>query len=265
MLSPFAISAPSTTLHLAENRMGKMPFTITNMTDRQVRGTATVVALDSTPLGWFSPLTSEVALAPRGSAQLVVKVEPPLGAAAATHLFRVDVDDPSTPEENVTGPSCSVVVPPSQAKISWKAPRGYLSTLVGATVGGALGELVIFLMFARGPAQRDCGTDVGCALGDTLGAIIFLIFGILLGLGLLWIGAVAGAWIALRVHNYLGSKLTALFLAILMVPWTLVMLWLLPKITNSLVLALILAPILLTAVPGVIARGSVLLIRTKHL
>ncbi len=74
-----------------------------------------------------------------------------------------------------------------------------------------------------------------------------------------------GAWIGLRVREYLGSKLTALFLAILMVPWTILMLWALSKITNSLALLMILAPILLTAVPGLVARGSVLLIRTKHL
>ncbi len=265
MPSPFAISAPATTVHLAENRLGKMPFTITNMTDHQVRGTVKVVPLDSTPLEWFSPITSEIGLPPKASAQHVIKVEPPLGAGAATHLFRVDVDDPTTPEENVTGPSCSVVVPPSQPKVSWMRPRGYLATLVGASAGGALGEFVIFLMFVRGPTRRECGTDVSCALGDIFGEIIFLIVGILLGLGLLWAGSVVGAWLALRVHDYLGSKLTALFLAILMVPWTVAMLWLIGKITDSLALSMILAPILLTAVPGLVARGSVLLLRTKHL
>jgi hypothetical protein len=264
MPSPFAITVPSTTVYLAENRLGKMPFTITNMTDRQTRGVVTVVPLDSTPAAWFSPLTSEVSLPPRGSAQVLVKVEPPLGAAPATHLFRVDVDDPSTPEDNVMGPSCSVLVPPSQAKIGPRT-RGYLATLVGASAGGALGELIIFLMFLSGPTEQECGADVSCAFGNLLGEIVFLLVGIVLGLVLLWVGAVAGVWIGLRVRDYLGSKLTALFLAILMIPWTIAMLWLLSKITDSLVLVMILAPILLTAVPGLVARGSVLLIRTKHL
>jgi hypothetical protein len=265
MSSPFAITVPSTTVYLAENRLGKMPFTITNMSDQPVRGTVTVVPLDSTPLEWFSPVKSEVSLPPRGSVQVLVKVEPQLGAAAATHLFRVDVDDPTTPEEYVTGPSCSIVVPPSHAKISLKTPRGYLATLVGASAGGAAGELIIFLMFVRGPRQQQCGADFECALGNLLGEIIFLLIGIVLGLGLLWVGAVVGAFIGLRVREYLGSKVTALFLAILMVPWTIGMLWLLDKITNSLALVMILAPFLLTAVPGLIARGSVLLIRTKRL
>jgi hypothetical protein len=43
------------------------------------------------------------------------------------------------------------------------------------------------------------------------------------------------------------------------------MLWLLGKITHSLVVLIVLAPILLTALPGLAARGSVLLIRTRHL
>ena len=100
---------------------------------------------------------------------------------------------------------------------------------------------------------------------NVLGEIIFLIIGVLLGLVVLWVGATVGAGIALRARDYLGSVLTSVFLAILMIPWTLAMLWLLGKTTDSLVLVMILAPILLTAVPGVIARGSVLLIRTKHL
>jgi hypothetical protein len=265
MSSPFAITAPSTTVHLAENRLGKMPFTITNMTDRQVSGTVTVVPIDTAPLEWFSPAKSEITLAPRASTQVLVKVEPPLGVTGGTHLFRVDVDDPATPEENVTGPSCSVVVPPSVAKFSFKTPRGYLATLLGATAGGALGELIIFLLFFRGPGQKDCGTDFGCALGNVLAEIFFLIVGILLGLVVLWVGAVVGAGIALRIKEYLGSVLTSVFLAVLMVPWTIAMLWLLPQITDNLTVLMIIAPILLTSVPGVIARGAVLLIRTKHL
>ncbi len=40
---------------------------------------------------------------------------------------------------------------------------------------------------------------------------------------------------------------------------------LLSKVTDNLTVTVLLAPILLTAVPGLLARGAVLLIRTRHL
>jgi hypothetical protein len=265
MSSPFAVTAPSTTVYLAENRMGKMPFTVTNMTDQPLKAKAAVVPLDSAPPAWFKVVRgAELTLPAKSSAQVLVQIDPPLGVDASTQLFRLDVTDPANPEVPVPGPSCEFVVPPSKAKFDPTTPRGYLATLIGSSIGGALGELAILLTF-RLPADKDCGGDIGCAFGDAIGQVILLILAFLAGLLLLWIGSFIGAGIALRVRNYLGSKTTALFLAILMLPWTLLMLWLLSKITDNLLVLLILAPVLLTAVPGVLARGAVLLIRTKHI
>lgn len=265
MPSPAAITVPSTTMYLDQNRLGEMPFTVTNTTDQPLRGRVSVVPLDSAPEEWFSLAgKAELDLPPRASAQVLVRVEPPLGASAATHLFRVDVVNAAAPEAATVGPSCSVVVPPSKAKVDrWKTPRGYLATLLGASVGGAVGELVI-LVGVRAPEEQDC-TTVDCAFGNVIGQAVFLIIALLLGLVLLWVGSVIGAWIGLRVRRYLGSKTTALFLAILMVPWTIAMLVLIGKVTENLTIAVILAPVLLTAVPGLVARGAVLLIRTRHL
>lgn len=266
MSSTFAITAPATTVFLAENRLGEMPFTVTNMTEQPLRAKVSVVPIDSAPPEWFSLAgNSEFDLRPRASAQVLVRVEPPLGAPAVTHLFRVDAADVATPGAAATvGPSCSVVVPPSQVRTNpWKTPRGYLATLAGASVGGAVGELVI-LLGLRAPERQDC-TGLGCAFGDAIAQAIFLIVAVVLGLVLLWIGAAIGAWVALRVRRYLGAKTTALFLAVLMIPWTIAMLALLGALPVNLVVAMILAPILLTAVPGLLARGAVLLIRTRHL
>jgi hypothetical protein len=251
-------------VYLAENRMGKMPFTVTNMTDQPLNGKTTVVPLDSAPPAWFKVTRgADLNLLPKSSAQVLVQVDPPLGVAAGTHLFRVDVDDPATAEDPNPGPSCEFVVPPSKPGFDPTKPRGYLATLLGATAGGALGELFIFFAL-QAPDEKDCGADVSCAFGNVFAYAIFLIIAFLAGLVLLWIGAAVGAWLGLRIRDYLGSKTTALFLAILMIPWTIAMLWLLSKITDNLVLVMILAPILLTAVPGFLARGAVLLIRTKH-
>lgn len=265
MPSPFAITAPSTTVVLAQNRLGEMPFTVTNTTDQPLRAKVSVVPIDLAPPEWFSLAgKAELDLPARATAQVLVRVEPPLGVPAGTHLFRVDVANAAVPEATSVGPSCSVVVPPSEAKVNrWAIPRGYVATLVGAAAGGAVGELVIFLGI-RALRGNDC-TTVDCTFDEAIGQIIFLVIAILFGLVLLWVGSVIGAWIGLRVRRYLGSKTTALFLAILMVPWTIAMLALLGNVINSLTVAVILAPILLTAVPGLLARGAVLLIRTRHL
>jgi Na+/H+ antiporter NhaC len=106
---------------------------------------------------------------------------------------------------------------------------------------------------------------VDCAFGNVIAEAVFLIIALVLGLVLLWIGAAIGAWIGLRVRRYLGAKTTALFLAILMIPWTIAMLWVIGTVTDNLTVAVIIAPILLTAVPGLLARGAVLLLRTRHL
>jgi hypothetical protein len=265
MPSPVAITVPATTMQLDQDRLGEMPFTVTNTTDRPLRARASVVALDSAPQEWFSLAgKAELELPPRASAQVLVRVEPPLGAPAVTHLFRVDVATAAAPEAPVVGPSCSVVVPPSQARVDrWKTPRGYLATLLGASAGGAVGELVI-LAGVRAPQEEDC-TTVDCAFGNVIAEAVFLIIALVLGLVLLWIGAAIGAWTGLRVRRYLGAKTTALFLAILMIPWTIAMLWVIGTVTDNLTVAVIIAPILLTAVPGLLARGAVLLLRTRHL
>ena len=288
MSSTFAITVPETTVQLAENRLGEMPFTITNTTDRPLRARAAIVPLDATPPQWFSVAggKTELDLRPGASASVVVRVEPPLGVPPGTHLFRLDAVDVSVPAVPVgpagppgpagpagpfdpagpvsVGPLVSVVVPPSQAKVNrWLTPRGYLATLVGATIGGAIGELIILLAF-RAPAAQDC-SDIGCAFGDALAQFFFLVFAVLFGLALLWIGAVAGTWVGLRIRRYLGAKTTALFLAVLMIPWTVAMLALLGWLNLGLTASISVAPILLTSLPAVIARGAVLLIRTKHL
>ena len=264
MSSPFAITAPTTTVYLAEDRMGKMPFTVTNMTDRPLKGKAKVVPLDTAPAEWFKVIPGgELNLQPKTSAQVMVQIDPPLGVVASSQELRIEITDPSSSDGPVTGPSCEFVVPPSVAKFDPSKPRGYLATLVGSLAGGAIGELAM-LLSAKLP-EKDCGADFKCAIGNIFADIILLALFFLAGLVLLWIGAALGAWSGLQLRGYLGSKTTALFLAILMIPWTLLMLWLLSKITDNLVLLLILAPILLTAVPGVLARGAVLLIRTKHI
>src|SRR6266498_2234461 len=84
MTSPFAITTPDTNVVLTENRLGEMRFIVTNMTDQPLQGRATVVPLDSAPPEWFSLASkAELNLRPGATAQVVVRIEPPLGVPPA--------------------------------------------------------------------------------------------------------------------------------------------------------------------------------------
>jgi hypothetical protein len=102
-------------------------------------------------------------------------------------------------------------------------------------------------------------------IGDTIGEIIFFVFAIFAAYVLMLIGAAIGSAIALRVRGYLGPKLTGTFLGILMVPWLIAVTLTVFQLVHNLIVLAATAPILLVAVPAVLARGGVLLIRTHHI
>lgn len=263
---PFAITTPSTTVELDENRFGTVAFTVANTTDRTIRTRFVATALGGAPPGWFSVEGEHPQdLAPRGARQVRVKVEPPLGAPAGKYSFRLDAIGVEQPEsDHAEGPASVVAVPPSTAE-GPTPPRGYLATLVGASAGASVGELIaVIAALTGGDEEPDCA-GIGCALGEAIGQVILLVIVLLIAYVLMLIGASIGAWLGLRHKRYLGSKLTAVFLAILMVPWSILMLATVFQLLHDLVVVAIAAPVLLVSVPAVIARALVLLIRTRRI
>ena len=95
--------------------------------------------------------------------------------------------------------------------------------------------------------------------------IFFFLFAILAAYVLMLIGAAIGSAVALRIRGYLGPKLTGTFLGILMVPWLIAVTLTVFQFVHNLIVLAATAPILLVAVPAVLARGGVLLIRTHHI
>jgi uncharacterized membrane protein YhaH (DUF805 family) len=80
------------------------------------------------------------------------------------------------------------------------------------------------------------------------------------------VGASLGAAIALRIRRFRGHKLTGAFVALLMPLWSLLMVLTVFRLLDNHPIVLAAAsPLLLLAVPAVLARGSVLLIRTHHI
>ena len=137
---------------------------------------------------------------------------------------------------------------------------GHLDETNGVALAVGATSLAVILVLTHD--SNDCNGFWECVFRE----LFFWFFVIVFGLFLMWVGATLGSGIALRIRRFRGHKLTATFLAILMVPWTILMLATVFRLLdNHLVVAAALSPILLVAVPAVLARGSVLLIRTHHL
>jgi hypothetical protein len=265
--SPYAITTPTTTMVLQANRQGEATFSVTNQTAAPLRSRAVITPLGTTPAAWLSVKgKAERDLPANGTEQFVVVADPPLGVAAGSYGFRLDIVGIERPDEIFSqGPDCAFEVPASQAVVH--VAKGYVAAMLGAVIGGALGELVIVIAYVRSDhSQAACPqNDIACGLGQGIGEVIAFVFAVLFGLFLLWIGATIGTYVGLRVHRYLGSKRTALFVFVLYVPWTILMLSLLNVINLSLPVALSVAPILLLIVPALLARGALLLIKTHHI
>jgi hypothetical protein len=258
----FTITTPSASVNLAANRIGEVPFTVTNVGAWTLRARARITPTSGAPAGWFSVAgDSEQSFEVGAARQFVVRVDPPLGAPAGMYAFRLDVIGIENPDDDYSeGPSCQVTLPePARPKLT--TPRGYLTTLVGALSGGVVGDLVAVILVLTHDSG-DCDGFWNCVFRE----LFFWFFVIVFGLFLMWVGATLGSAIALRIRRFRGHKLTATFLAILMVPWTILMLaTVFQLLDNHLVVAAALSPVLLVAVPAVVARASVLLIRTHHI
>lgn len=258
----FTITTPSVSVTLAENRTGEVPFTVTNVGNRKLRARVRITPAAGAPAGWFSVQgDSEQDFEIGAARQFVVRVDPPLGAPAGSYAFRLDAIGIERPDDDYSeGPSCRITVPESpRPKLT--TPRGYLTTLVGALAGGIVLNIIVVVL-ALTHDSGDCDGFWECLFRE----IFFWLFLVVLGFGLMLVGASLGAAIALRIRRFRGHKLTGAFLALLMPLWSLLMALTVFRLLDDhpIVLAAT-SPIVLLAVPAVLARGSVLLIRTHHI
>jgi hypothetical protein len=266
----FTITTPSVTVTLSENRIGEVPFTVTNVGNRKLRARAKVTPTPGAPSDWFSVAgDSEQDFEIGAARQFVVRVDPPLGAPAGTYAFRLDAVGIEHPDEDYSeGPSCQVTIPPSspeQPKLT--TPRGYITTLIGALTGGIVLDLIVVVLALTHETDTDChGLGFWACLFRVLFREFAFWFGLVfLGFVLMLVGASVGSAIALRIRRFRGHKLTGTFLALLMLPWTLLMVLTVFRLIDNVIVIAAVSPIVLLAVPAVLARGSVLLIRTHHI
>jgi hypothetical protein len=263
--SVFTITTPSVTVTLTENRMGEVPFTVTNVSDRKLRARIRITPANA-PAEWFSLVgDSDQDFEVGAARQFVVRVDPPLGAPAGTYAFRVDAIGIENPDDDYSeGPSCQVTIPPSKPP-KLMTPRGYLTTLVGALAGGIVLDLIVVIMALTHETDTSCdGGFWECLFTVFFRELLFWVFLLFLGFGLMLVGASFGSAIALRIRRFRGHKLTGTFLALVMVPWSLLMIPIF-KLMDNLIVVAATSPLLLLIVPAVLARGAVLLIRTHHI
>jgi hypothetical protein len=258
----FTVTTPSVSVTLASNRIGEVPFTVTNVSNRTLRARAKITPGPGAPADWFSIQgDSEQDFEIGAARQFVVRVDPPLGVPAGNYAFRLDVVGIEHPDDDYSeGPSCQVTIPQSAAP-KLTTPRGYLTTLVGALTGGIVLNIIVVVLGLTHDSGN-CDGFFDCLFRE----IFFWVFLVFLGFLLMLIGASLGAGIALRIRRFRGHKLTAVFLALLMLPWSLLMLvTVFQLLDNHPIVLAATSPVLLLAVPAVLARGSVLLIRTHHI
>src|SRR5262249_16186461 len=230
--------------------------------NRELRARVRITPTAGAPPDWFSVAGNAEQDFEAGAArQFVVRVDPPLGAAAGTYAFRLDAIGIEHPDDDYReGPSCQVTVPGSKPP-KLTTPRGYLTTLAGALIGGIVLNIIVVVLGLTHDSSN-CKGFFDCLFRE----IFFWLFLIFLGFGLMLVGASLGAAIALRIRRFRGHKLTGLFLAILMPLWSLLMLLTVFRLLdNHAIIAAAISPVVLLAVPAVLARGSVLLIRTHHI
>jgi hypothetical protein len=264
----FSVTTPSVSVKLAENRIGEVPFTVTNVSTRKLRARVRLTPDADVPANWFSVAgDSEQDFEVGAARQFVVRVDPPLGVRAGSYAFRLDAIGIENPDDDYSeGPSCEVTLPES-AKPRLTTPRGYLTTILGALLGGIVLDIIVVVLALTHEADTDCHGRpfLSCLFGVLIREFFFWLGLIVLGWGLMTVGASLGSAIALRIRRFRGHKLTGTFLAILMLPWTALMFLTVFRLLDSLKVVAAISPIVLLIVPALIARASVLLIRTHHI
>jgi hypothetical protein len=264
----FSVTTPSVSVKLAENRMGEVPFTVTNVSTRKLRARVRITPDADVPADWFSVAgDSEQDFEVGAARQFVVRVDPPLGVRAGSYAFRLDAIGIENPDDDYSeGPSCQVTLSESE-KPRLTTPRGYLTTILGALLGGIVLDIIVVVLALTHETNTDCEGQGfwGCLFTVIFRELLFWLALVALGWGLMLVGASLGSAIALRIRRFRGHKLTGTFLAILMLPWTALMFLTVFRLLDSLIVVAAISPIVLLIVPAVLARGSVLLIRTHHI
>ena len=239
MATAFVITTATNTVLLGPERTGAAVFTVTNQTGHSVRARASLVAIDPTQAGWLTLAgLTERDYPIGGTEQLSVSVAVPPEATEGLYPFRLDVVSVLLPDEDwAQGPVVAFQVPATPGPIDVPKPvpvepRGYVETLGGALVGG----IVLLLLgggigLAIGLLASGNAVDLGGAIGAIIGAVLLAVF---LGFLGMWIGAVAGAGLTLRIRGFADPWRTTLPLGLSFPVWAIIVFAIVLSISSNL-------------------------------
>lgn len=150
MARPFDITTTSDTASTAPAGTVRLVFTVTNTTQRPLRGSLRAKALDSGQAGWLKIEGETERDFPPGLAhQVEVTAKVPAGTAASKFRVRVDALSVANPDDDFTeGPAVSVTVTPATTGgggIPW-----WVGLIIGLVVLAIIGA-VLWLVLRESP------------------------------------------------------------------------------------------------------------------
>ena len=113
MARSFAITAPVNSVELAGKTTADVTLTVTNQTERSLRGTARLVPIEPTRREWLKVVDGEEerSFAAKGTHQYKVRVELPPDTPKGAYTFRMDFVSSENPDEDSTpGPAIGLKV-----------------------------------------------------------------------------------------------------------------------------------------------------------
>lgn len=158
----FAITTPANALDLAGKSSGDVTLTVTNQTERALRGTARLVPIEPTRKEWIRIVDGEEerAFAPKGTHQYKVRAEIPKDTPKGSYTFRMDFVSSENPDEDSTpGPAIALKVADAAPATGGPFPMWIIPVIAVVLIGAGVG-----LYFAL----RGGGVDVPDLKGKTV-------------------------------------------------------------------------------------------------
>jgi PASTA domain len=147
MARPFDITTTGDTATIAPGGNMRLVFTVTNTTQRPVRGSLRIKALDSGQASWLTiGGDAERDFSPGQAHQVEVTAKVPAGTAAGKFRVRLDALSVANPDDDFTeGPSVSLTItpppPPPNGGIPW-----WVWLIIGVVVLAVIGVAAWLLM-----------------------------------------------------------------------------------------------------------------------
>lgn len=138
----FAITTPTNALELAGAGTADVTLTVTNQTERALRGTARLVPIEPTRREWIQVVEGEEerAFAPKGTHQYKVRAELPKGTPKGSYAFRLDFVNSENPDEDSTpGPAIALKVADAAPAPAGKFPMWIIPVIAVVLIGVGVG------------------------------------------------------------------------------------------------------------------------------